>query len=101
MSSSAQEVFRKNYAKLLEAIDSPTQFASHFYDEELISKSTRDAVSEVGNTRVREDKAAQLIRAVETMVNLNPNVMHKVIRVLRRHPTSEHLANEMAAQGNL
>ena len=100
MSTTAERVFRKNYAKLVEAIDSPTQFANDFYQEGLISESTKDAASEVGNTRLKQDKAVQLITAVQTKVKVDPKALPKVIRVLRRHDASE-LADKMAAQGSL
>ena len=101
MSDSAEKVFRQNFAELVKAIDSPTKFAIEFHAEGLISHETRDAVTEVGKVRLREEKVAHLVHAVERMVQLNPEALPRVIKVLRRHVTSKHLADQMAADGNL
>ena len=92
-------MFSQNFDQLVKAIDSPTQFAEDFFDEGLISRSTRDAVLEVGNTRVRHDKAAQLLKEVHAKVKVDPKVLPRVIQILRQHVTSKQLGEEMAAQG--
>ena len=101
MTSNIDRVFRSNYPELLNAIDAPADFANDFYQEGLVSKNSRDAASEVGNTRLTADKAAQLLTAVQTMVKLNPDMMPKVIRVLRRHVTTKRLGSKMAAEGKV
>ena len=101
MSSTAVGVFRNKFYDLVEAIDSPTDFANDFYREGLISKSARDAAAEVGNTRLKEDKATQLLSVVQTSVKVDPKRISRVIRVLRRHVPTEHLGNELASQGDL
>lgn len=72
MSSTVERVFRKYYSELANAIDSPASFASDFYKEGLISQDSRDAASEVGNTRLTSDKAYQLLNAVQKMVKTHP-----------------------------
>ena len=101
MSYNVEKVFRKFYPDLQRAIDSPADFANDFYQEGLISKDSRDAASEVSNTRLVADKAAQLLSAVQTMVKLNPDMLPKVIRVLRRHVTTKRLGSKMAAEGKV
>lgn len=98
MSSTVERVFRKYYSELANAIDSPASFASDFYKEGLISQDSRDAASEVGNTRLTSDKAYQLLNAVQKMVKTNPE---KVIRVLLRHDTTKDLGSKIAAEGNV
>ena len=93
--------FLKHIAELVEAIDSPTSFANDFYNEGLIGKETRDAITEVENTRVRVDKATELVRFLETRVKYNSDVFPTVIPVLRNTlPPCKLLADKMAEKGN-
>ena len=101
MSSRVERVFRRYYPELVNAIDSPRVFANDFYQAGLISKDSRDAATEVDNARLKSDKAAQLITAVQTMVNTNPDTMPEVIRVLRRHRITKNLGKKMADEGKL
>ena len=101
MSSKVETVFRRNYPQLVNAINSPKDFANDFYQAGLITRDCRDAAAEVDNARVRADKAAQLVAAVQAMVNANPDTMPQVIRVLRRHLITRNLGKKMAAEGKL
>ena len=101
MTSTVEKVFRRNYPELVNAIDSPRDFANDFYQAGLITKASRDAATEVDNARLKSDKAAQLLIAVQTMVNTYPDMMSKVIRVLRGHLTTRRLGSKMAAEGKL
>ena len=98
MSSAVERAFRKHFSELVKAIDSPADFAHDFYQEELISEESRDAASEVGNTRVNAQKAANLLSAVQKMVKIYPD---KVIRVFLSHDTTKHLGSKIAAEGKV
>ena len=93
------QVFQKYYAKLIDAIVIPGIFATKFFEKGLISPETRDAATEVDNTRTNYQRAAALMEVVEKRVHQNPDRLGDVLLVLYSQSSTKELAIAMDKEG--
>ena len=87
------------YAKIVDAINPVEDFARDFFDKKLISRETRDAVLELTNVKTNAYRTQELMRAVGTVVRVQPDSLREVLSVLHCHITTKELAKEIAKQG--
>ena len=80
----ADTVFRDNYASLHSALAQPnvTELASQLYEKALITPGTRDDVQFTKGITL-SDRAASLLRAVESSIKSDHRRFRQFIRILR------------------
>ena len=93
----ASLAFRKHYDTLQTAISTPdlvNSLASKLYKRLLITKETRDAVQFTTGISPM-DKAAMLLQAVESTIQIDKHCLFRFVRLLKKQPILKPFAEKL------
>ena len=86
------QLFQRYYAEIIEAIQNPDTLADHLFSAGILEE---EIASKIHDERAVNKKNRTLLKGVVKAISAVPNALYKFLKLLRAHPTTEHLAKSI------
>ena len=94
-SSPELKVFKRYFSKLAAAIVHPERLANELYSQDIVSKEVRNETMHIMGPSAYT-RSTKLLSAVECPIELNPDIFHTFLSVLREDPSLVYIADAMS-----